>query len=575
MRSRAAARPAPVAAKPRAAAPSWLRPLILALTGVFLLCSFSGEAKDSDMWWHLATGKYIWQNHRLPVPDPFSFTTDMGTPVYPGELTTRHFNLTHEWGMELIYYVLQAYTGFGGLILFRAMLLMVFCGVTGWLAARRSGSFYRGIAACVLSASIASTFAEDRAYLASFAMLALTVAAFETRRFLWLLAPAFLVWSNLHGGFLMGWAVAGAYSAEAVWNRLRGKPFADERKIWMVTGLCLFATFWNPNGWHVIDVMRHYRDSPLQISILEWNYPAWWPPDKFNVMMVATLGVLLWARQRVRLVDWLLFAALGGAAAMALRNVIFVGFIGPLLLATYLPSWKRPAMVKLEYAAAAVLVVLIGVPVARGRAVQLHAAQWQYPGEAADFLIAHGFTGRIFNTYEQGGYLMWRLWPRVQVFVDGRALNESAWNDYHHMIFNADYQGGKTTNQMLRDYGVRAIVINGFNPQGQVQLLAAALADPSQKEWKLVYQDQKELVYMRDPLPGMQVLPSLTALDSIEAQCDFYLEHNAILQCARELGDLFNRIGDHGRARKWAARYAGLDADDPAGRARMLQLAAQ
>jgi hypothetical protein len=549
--------------------------LILVLTGIYLLCAFSREAQDSDMWWHLATGKYIWEHHRLPLPDPFSFATDMGTPFYPGELTTRHFNLTHEWGMELIYYVVQAFTGFTGLILLRTLLLAIFCGVTGWLAARRSGSFYRGVAACVLAALIAKTFASDRAYLASFVLVTLTVAAFETRRFLWLLPPAFLVWSNLHGGFLMGWAVAGAYSAEAIFHRLRGKPLEDERKVWMVTVVCIFATFWNPNGWNVLEVMRHYRDSPLQISIYEWNYPAWWPPDKFNVMVVATFGILLWARRRVRFVDWLLFAGLGGAAAMAIRNVIFVGFIGPLLMATYLPAWKRQTIVKLEYAAAAVLLGLISMPVTAGSALQLHASDWQYPSEAADFLIAHGLTGRIFNTYEQGGYLMWRLWPKVQVFVDGRALNESAWNDYVHMLFNADYQGGKTVNELLRDYAVKAIVVNGFNPHGQLQLLAAALADPSQKEWKLVYEDHKELVYMRDPLPGMQVLPPLTALSSIEAQCNFYIEHNAVLQCARALGDMYNQIGDQGRARKWAARYAELDADDPEGRARMQQLAAQ
>src|SRR5690348_2852083 len=105
MRSRTATRPAPVPVKPPPRpAPAWLRPLVLALTACFLLCAFSRESADTDTWWHLATGKYIWQNHRLPVPDPFAFTTDMGSPVYSGELTTRHFNLTHEWGMELIYY---------------------------------------------------------------------------------------------------------------------------------------------------------------------------------------------------------------------------------------------------------------------------------------------------------------------------------------------------------------------------------------------------------------------------------------------------------------------------------------
>ena len=562
MRTRTATPVPPLVARPQVSH-RWVRRLVLVLTAIFLFCVFSKESGDSDTWWHLAAGKYIWQNHKLPVPDPFAFTTDMGTPVYQGELTTRHFNLTHEWGMELIYYLVQSKTGFAGLVLFRTLLLALFCGVTGWLAARRSGSFYRGIAAAFLASQFASQFAADRAYLATFVMVAVTVAAFETRRGLWLLPPAFLIWANCHGGYLMGWAVAGAYSAEAIYLHLRGKPLPDERKIWIVSALAILATYWNPNAWNAIQVMRHYRDSPLQIAIVEWNYPAWWPPDRFNIMMAATILVLLWARRRVRFVDWLLFAALGGAAAMALRNVIFVAFIGPILLATYLPAWKRAVPVVLEYAAAGVLLFMIGEGIIGGYAFQLRASERRFPVEAADFLVAHRVTGRIFNTYEQGGYLMWRLWPQAQVFIDGRALNESVWNDCRHIAFNADYQGGgKTTQDLLRQYGINTIVLNGFDFNGNLQYLGAALADPSQKEWKLVYEDVKELVYMREPPPGVQPLPPLSALDMLESQCNFNVAQGLNPRCERSLGDMFYRIGDASRARKWLLHYQGIDGSD-------------
>ena len=37
-------------------------------------------------------------------------------------------------------------------------------------------------------------------------MVTLTVAAFETRRCLWLFPrPGFFVWANWHGGYVMGW----------------------------------------------------------------------------------------------------------------------------------------------------------------------------------------------------------------------------------------------------------------------------------------------------------------------------------------------------------------------------------
>jgi hypothetical protein len=544
------------------------------LTGILLLTTFSRESGDSDTWWHLATGKYIWQNHRLPVPDPFSFTTDTGTPVYPGELTTRHFNLTHEWGMELSYYLVQASTGFAGLVLFRTFLLAFFCGMAGWLAARRSGSFYRGVAASVIASSIAAGFTADRAYLATFVMVTITIAVFETRRGLWLLPPAFLIWANCHGGYVMGWAVVGAYSAEAVYLRLRGKPLPDERKVWIVSVLSILLTYWNPNAWNALQVMRHYRDSPLQISILEWNYPAWWPPDRFNIMMVLTIMVLLWAWRRVRFADWLLFAALGGAAAMALRNVIFVSLIGPVLLATYLPAWKRKVPLILQYAACLGLVLLIGEGIANGPAFQLRSGEDRYPVEASNFLISHGVAGRIFNTYEQGGYLMWRLWPAVQVFIDGRALNETVWNDYRHMAFNADYQGGKTTQELLRQYQINTIIMSGFDFEGDLYLLPAALADPSQKEWKLAYADEKELIYMRELPPGVPGLPSLSALDTLEMQCNFNVDHGMSAKCRRSLGDMFFRIGDPVRARKWLESYLRIDAGDSLTRRTLRQLAA-
>ena len=90
--SRPAAVPAP-SAKP---APAWLRPAVLALTALALFSMFSAASGDADTWFHLRTGAFIVQNHKLPVPDPFSWTTNMGEPAYPGEETTRDLNLKHE-----------------------------------------------------------------------------------------------------------------------------------------------------------------------------------------------------------------------------------------------------------------------------------------------------------------------------------------------------------------------------------------------------------------------------------------------------------------------------------------------
>jgi hypothetical protein len=542
--------------KQPAAAPRWLRPVILALSAVALLGWFSTEVSDPDTWWLLKSGQYIWQNHKLPVPDPFAYTTYMGQPAFPGEEQMRDFDLTHEWLSELAFYLVYAGGGFAGLVLFRAALLTGFCGVVGLVAFHRSQGFYRALGAAFLAASIAARFRSDRPFLIGFLLLALVVAALEYRRWMWLLPPLFVVWANMHGGFFLGWAPLGAYCAEALFLRLRGRPLADERRLWMVSAACVLASGLNPNGFRAATILSTYQNSALQMSLWEWQHTALWPLEMFGVLLFAGAAALLWARSRARVSDWLLFLAFAAAGIDMVRNVMLIGLIAPIVIASYIP-WKRTLPVLAQFLVAALVLAGAGVPIARGSAFQLRAAEWRYPGGAADFLLAHNITGPMFNTYDYGGYLIWRLGPHERVFIDGRALNESVFLDYRRMASNADSTGGKSGEELINRYGIQVIVMDGFEfTSGEPYLLPAALSDPSQKEWKLVYQDAQAVVFMRHPPPGVEPLNSLEALTSMESQCAEHIQHMpGQPRCARGLGDLFARIGDTARARRWMAFY--------------------
>jgi len=560
MPPRAATRPAPVVKKPPAAAPRWLRPLILALSALALMSWFSSEVSDPDTWWLLKSGQYIWQNHKLPVPDPFAYTTYMGKPAFPGEEHMRDFDLTHEWLSEVVFYLVYAGGGFAGLVLFRAALLTGFCGVVGLVAFHRSRGFYRALGAAFLAASIADKFRSDRPFLISFLLLALVMAALEYRRWLWLLPPLFAVWANLHGGFFLGWAPLGAYCAEALFLRWRGRgpegTPADERRLWLVSAACILASGLNPNGFRAVTILATYRHSALQGSLWEWQHTALWPLEMFGVVLFAGAAALVWARSKARVADWLLFLAFAAASIDVVRNVLLMGLIGPIVIASYIP-WKRAVPVLVEFLVAALMLGGAGAELARGSAFQFHAAEWRYPARAADFLLAHNVSGPMFNTYGYGGYLIWRLWPRERVFIDGRALNESVFLDYRRMAGNADSTGGKSGEELLDQYGIQVIVMDGFEfTSGEPYLLPAALSDPSQREWKLVYQDAQAVVFMRHPPPGVEPLNSLEALTSMEAQCAEHIQHLPEQpRCARGLGQLFARIGDTARARRWMVFY--------------------
>src|SRR5207248_2811363 len=124
-------------------------------------------------------------------------------------------------------------------------------------------------------------------------------------------------------------------------QRLRKHPPADEKTLWAASLLAIAVSGLNPTYFNVVPGMLAYRQSVLQKSLKEWHTPGLWPPSWYSVLLFGAAAVLLWARRRARASDWLLFAVFAAFSLMAQRNVILVGIIAPLVIASYLPEWKR------------------------------------------------------------------------------------------------------------------------------------------------------------------------------------------------------------------------------------------
>ena len=539
--------PRPVPASPKAppslaAAPKWLRSVILVLTGLVLVGWFASPVANPDTWWHLATGRYIWQTHHLPSPDPFAFTTASAPPAYPAEPTVRQFNLTHEWLAQLIFYLAWSVAGPAGLVLLRALMLAAFCALAGAIVYRRSGGLYRSVMAALAAAAVAGNFAADRPFLFTYLLLAVTVYLLETgagRWTIWLLPPIFLFWANCHGGYFLGWVALAPYSLEALKAEDKKRPAP---RLWIAAAASVFICGANPNGFRALTVTLAYRSSLLQGSLWEWQHPQLWPPDLFAIVLFLSAAALLWRRRGVRIADWILFAAFSAAALLAIRNTILIGWLGPILIASYVPAFALPVLA--EFAAALLLIAAAVYEAMQGN--PLRVEQWLYPQGAADFLLARHIPGPIFNSYEHGGYLMWRLWPEHKVFIDGRALSESVFHDYQRMLYAMPSQNGEKSGlDLLDQYGIQAIVLNGFEyGSGAPYLLNVAFADPRQAAWKLVYQDAQSMVFVRDLPPGVAALPPSDIFRSLESQCSTHIAHiPSESLCAPYLQEVERRAG--------------------------------
>ena len=515
---------------------------------------FSSEITDSDFWWHLKSGQYIVNTHHLPNPDPFAFTT----PASPDEALVRNVNLSHEWLAQTLLYLVYAAFGFAGVVVARVLLLLAFCAIAGLIVYRRGQGFQYAVGAASAVGIAVYPFAADRPYLFTFVFVAGFVALLDgaPRRVRWILPPLMLIWANCHGGFVLGLAVVGVWVIAALVTR---RDLYQLAAIWAVTAS---AAALNPNGLRVFEALVSYQRSFLTSTLAEWQAPSLWPPTAFSFFLVSAGAVLLYRRKRVRLTDAVLFAVFAGLALLAGRNTFLIAFAAPVLVFTYLPAplprlrWSGLGISELAIAAIA---VTIAVTIAKnGRYTpELRTADWEYPVQAARFLREQRITGRMFNTYEYGGYLIWSLWPQQRVFIDGRALSETVFRDYGRILHFADGVSGKSALDLLDQYGIDVILMNTFEPTtGIVYALAPALAEATDSPWKLVHADSTAVVFMRRPSPEIRPLDPEQVFTSMQAECAIHIEREPRYPgCARALGLMYAAVGEPTQARRWLALY--------------------
>jgi hypothetical protein len=138
-----------------------------------------------------------------------------------------------------------------------------------------------------------------------------------------------LIWTNLHGGFLMGLALAGVMIAGEIPRLIKGKS----NKFFPMTVLfCMIASVTLVNPWG--GYLHEHLVSFLSNDFLIKGTKDFQPPNfAGRTMQVFLLTAFLAAVpmlanwRRVKTHEWLLLTALITAAATSARNIPFLGII--------------------------------------------------------------------------------------------------------------------------------------------------------------------------------------------------------------------------------------------------------
>lgn len=411
--------------------PAWSRPLwYLAAALAAWSCGFA-VMRASDLWWHLAAGRWIAERRALPATDPWGF--EPGRPW-----------LNHEWLADLLYAVWVRLFGMPSLAVWKWGVLVVAFVLLFHLLLRLTGSAAAGYAAVLLAGMTAEPFLDIRPHLYSLlgfvAVLCLTLLPKRPSRALPLV---FLVWANLHGGFFFGlMALAVALAAWSVWSLDASDSEPRRRRIEAaaIGAACVLASLLNPYGVEVFLQPLHYalgRSSYVAL-LNEWLPPfapggirsPWFPAAIAAFLAAAAYLAFSGGLRRQPVAGWsgLLLGAL--TLAMALRSRRFIALFAiaqalPLALALGAaaagrlrdPRWRAAVL------AAALLIGAVRLAPYPLRPGAFHALADvdSFPRDACNFLNANRVAGKVLTSYTWGGFLELCTDGRLRVFIDGRA----------------------------------------------------------------------------------------------------------------------------------------------------------
>ena len=105
----------------------------------------------------------------------------------------------------------------------------------------------------------------------------------------------------------------------------------------------------------------------------------------------------------------------------------------------------------------------------------------KYPVAAVRWMQVHQPEGRLFNSYNWGGYLLWTL-PEYPVFIDGRAdlYGDDILNQWHAVV-NAD----KDALPLLDQWDVKVVLLEPDWPI--IEVLKS-------NGWKVEFEDEQAVI---------------------------------------------------------------------------------
>ncbi len=479
--------------------------LKFSIRNLFIIILFGGifyfslrPIVDPDFWWHLRTGQLIEQTRSIPKIDLFSYTAS-------GKQW-----LTHEWLSEYIIYNFFRIGGTGLLILFFSTVITVSFMFVYLRCPDESKPYLAGFSV-LLGALTSMPVWGVRPQMLTLLLTSIFLFLLDHYRrnedFRTLIPLPFLtiLWVNLHAGYILGIAIEiiylTGYFVEIIYqNKIKRAEF-NVKPFWIlffIIIISILSATLNPAGFRILSYpFLTLTDSAMQAYINEWFSPdfhqIFWQP--FTLMLLALIGIGMIGKKPISITKIFLSLIFCYGALRSLRNIPLFAVVASPILAEQLtglihlkltPQKQNNSIHVISIAAIFLLSAILGQRFIQINANQQKAEESPFPKAAAEWIIENKPRGKMFNAYNFGGYLIWKLYPEYQVYIDGRA-------DLYGKDFVTNYMDIYTSKpgweQKLDDDNIDFVFIESDS------ILAKVLRQST--TWQKSYEDKTSMIFLR------------------------------------------------------------------------------
>lgn len=482
----------------------WKRALYAALL-VFFAVLYSFPVTDPDYFWHVTTGRWIVEHGSLPAVDPFKYTYERFEAGSADAERIKMFMRAY-WLADVVMYGVDEIAGVAGMIVLRmGVYVVILAAMLRWLEARNAGAM-GFVWVCLLAVQM-TTIPSERPQLIAFLffpillkllddMAEATGARVAERGIA--ICLLMVLWANMHGSFVLGVLVIGASACGMFLDTKRSRSHADPRGSLWLAAACL-VTLANPNGIGLVLEALHSRggrsETISELASTFQNFGRKWRADVgYWGIVLLTTATLATQVRRMKYRHAIVASAMLAMSLLARRHMLYLP-LSAIVIVPYIGRWLPWGRTGYACAAAA---LFLTVSCAGKHSLLTFDQDDGFPEGAVHFMANNPTADRLFNFYDWGGYIPYKL-PDKKVFIDGRSVVGEVADDFAKILETPEWP------RLFEQYDIGTAILPAADAYSGIlfPLATSLIADPG---WALVYADDAALVFAKRIPENMAVI---------------------------------------------------------------------